>query len=302
MRKRIKGTLLTAAAAGATITTLGFLAFSGSALAGSGYFTPTGGTPIGTDAHCGAGSVTPASDTVGVSTDCAQAGYVASGRDFRFAEALVTVPDHPGSVTVDPSLYVGLDASTSTSFDFARVGIKPCTGGSPCGTSGWEGFVAVIQPTLPTTFDYLPIPSVDEGDGVLLSVYFNQVGNSDNFTITLPAGTVYNKTVAVSGPTYTRAEALADWAYPEVAAGAARPEVPSSKVRDTQFYQGRFTTLSGDAGTFNGPWSLNAAEATSNGDLPPSGTLIGQPSYLWNDGSSYGGKGDDAFGIWRFPF
>ena len=43
-------------------------------------------------------------------------------------------------------------------------------------------------------------------------------------------------------------------------------------------------------------------EATSNGTLPPTGTLIGQPSFLWNDGSGFHGMGDDAFGVWRFPF
>jgi hypothetical protein len=31
-------------------------------------------------------------------------------------------------------------------------------------------------------------------------------------------------------------------------------------------------------------------------------SLIGQPSYLWSDGHGYKGKGDDAFGVWRFPF
>jgi hypothetical protein len=78
--------------------------------------------------------------------------------------------------------------------------------------------------------------------------------------------------------------------------------VPASKIRDTQFLQGRFTTANGTQGTFSGPWTLNALEATSNGSSPPSGTLIAQPSYLWTDGNSFQGKFGDAFGVWRFPF
>jgi hypothetical protein len=77
--------------------------------------------------------------------------------------------------------------------------------------------------------------------------------------------------------------------------------VSATKVRDTQFFQGRFTTSTGARGTFKGPWTLTAVDATSDGSLPPGGTLIAQPSYLWNDGSGLGGFGDDAFGVWRFP-
>jgi hypothetical protein len=86
--------------------------------------------------------------------------------------------------------------------------------------------------------------------------------------------------------------------------GATQPQpaVPGAKVRDAQFLQGRFTTASGAQGTFNGPWTLNAYEATSNGSLPPAGSLIGQPSYLWTDGNSFQGRWGDAFGVWRFPF
>jgi hypothetical protein len=78
--------------------------------------------------------------------------------------------------------------------------------------------------------------------------------------------------------------------------------VPTAKIRDSQFFQGAFTTLGGAKGTFRGPWTLNAFDGTSNGSLPPSGTLIAEPSYPWNDGSSVGGLGNDAFGVWRFPF
>jgi hypothetical protein len=32
------------------------------------------------------------------------------------------------------------------------------------------------------------------------------------------------------------------------------------------------------------------------------GTLVVQPSYLWNDGTNFHGDFGDAFGVWRFPF
>ncbi len=79
--------------------------------------------------------------------------------------------------------------------------------------------------------------------------------------------------------------------------------MPAAKIRDTQFFQGRFTTMSGAQGTFNGPvdrsppWRRPAMAACR-----PPGTLIGQPSFLWNDGSGFHSMGDDAFGVWRFPF
>ena len=119
----------------------------------------------------------------------------------------------------------------------------------------------------------------------------------------MPDGTTYNNTLPVTGPVYTRAQALADGnTAVENGSTLPAPAVPSSKTRDSQFFQGRFTTVSGAAGTFAGPWTLNALEVTSNATLPPTGTLITQPSYLWNDQKGFNGLGQDAFGVWRFPF
>jgi len=170
-------------------------------------------------------------------------------------------------------------------------------------TSGWVAFAATADAGSSPTISTHAIPGVDQGDGVLVSVYLVPTGNAVHTVIVLPGGTTYNDTFAITGPVYTDATAVEDWTTNvENADTKPVPNVPASKVRDAQFFQGRFTTQSGSAGTFSGPWTLNAVEATSNGDLPNSGTLIGQPSYLWNDGSGYQGKGDDAFGLWRYPF
>ena len=139
-----------------------------------------------------------------------------------------------------------------------------------------------------------------EGDEVFAMVYLVPTVNSVHVVVTPPTGAVLNNTYPVSGPVYADAQALADWttdtSQPAPVNTGAEP-----KTRDTQFFQGRFTTSSGVRGTFTGPWTLTAVDATDNGSLPPSGTLIAQPSYLWNDGSGFRGMSDDAFGVWRFP-
>ena len=320
MRKRITRALFTAAAAGVTITTLGYAAASPAGAAAARhprYFTPNG-TLVGTNANCSLTTIALPSD------NCGKAGYEATGRNFRFAQALITVPDHLGSIVspADPTEYVALDNSATNTYQYTRVGIAPCPasavgifiapgpGGSiTCpsvvagNTSNWVVFVATADQGGPPTLTVHPIPNAAMGDGVLVNVYLAPTGNSVATTITLPNGTTYNNTFAITGPTYTDAQAVSDWTTAiENGAAAPEPAVPSAKIRDTQFFQGRFTTSSGAQGTFNGPWTLKAWEATSNGTLPPTGTLIAQPSYLWNDGNGFGGKGDDAFGNWRYPF
>jgi hypothetical protein len=309
MPRRITKAFFATAAAGATITTLG-LAASPAGAAAHNAFTPTG-TLVGTDANC---TVTPLP-----SDNCGMAGYQASGRDFRYAQALITVPNHAGSVTspADPALYVALDNSSTNTYEYARVGVAPCPIGTtadivpdqttattcPTSGSGWVAFAAVDQPTTAPSIDVTSLSTATEGDGVFVSVYLEPTGNGIHTVTTLPDGTTVNHAFTVSGPAYSKDLALADWTTAiENGAAAPEPAVPDAKHRDTQFLQGRFTTLNGTRGTFNGPWTVSALEATSNGTLPPSGTLIGQPSYLWNDGSGFNGQGDDAFGVWRFPF
>jgi hypothetical protein len=317
MRRRITRTLFTAAAAGVTITTLGFAAASPAGAASHHVkpFTPSG-TLVGTDANCSLTNITLPSD------NCGKAGYMATGRTFRFAQALITVPNHLGSIVspADPTLYVALDNSGTNTWQYTRVGIAPCPAAAvgifivpgtavTCptvvagNTANWVVFTATADAGGPPVVTIHPLADAFMGDGILVNVYLAPTGNSVATTITLPNGTTYNNTFPITGPTYTNAQATADWTTAiENGAAAPEPAVPAAKVRDAQFFQGRFTTSNGSQGTFNGPWTLNAWEATSNGTLPPTGTLIGQPSYLWNDGDGFAGKGDDAFGVWRFPF
>jgi hypothetical protein len=313
MRRRITKAFFAAAAAGATITTLGLTASPAGAAAAGKHFTPSA-PETATSAHGNglAGNLNNCGASTGViitgtwsSTDCGKAGYVATGRNFRFASAVVTVPNHNGLVASDPTMYVALDAS-GVNPDFARAGVRPCVptvGSATCpalaaGGSGWQAF-AMVNESGVVTVGTVAIAPATEGDGVFLSVYLVPTGNGVHILVTPPSGAVINNTYAVSGPVYTDAQAFADWT---TATTQPAPVPASPKFRDTQFFQGRFTTASGAQGTFKGPWTLTAVDATSNGSLPPAGTIIAQPSFLWNDGHGFAGMGDDAFGIWRYPF
>lgn len=162
MRGRVTRTLVAATAAGVTI--LGTAA-SGAAAVGGAPSAPSGGTPIPTNANCVL-NVPP----------CGMAGYQASGRDFRYAHAVITVPAYggrvvvpviehgpardgapnpgnidldgaPGNTDLDPTFYLALDDSTDTASDYARVGIRPCSTGLSCpagDTSGWAAFAQVV--------------------------------------------------------------------------------------------------------------------------------------------------------------
>jgi hypothetical protein len=295
-----------AAAAAGALTILSLTASAASAASGPGLAKAapglanplSGGTPLYTNANCprtpGEGPLQDASrrasTTPPVPPACT-AGYQASGRDFRYAQALITVPEHAGDIAVDPLVYVALDASVAGTSDYALAGIEPDLS-SP---SGWDTFVQVEEPTLATPLTVSqPVPDALEGDGIFFSVYLNAAGNSLHFVTTLPDGTTTKDTVAVSGPVYTAAQALADWS----ATTTPQPAVPAANTRVSQFYQGHFTTLSGAQGTFDGPWNLNPVELTSNGFAPPLGTLIAAPSYLWNDATTP--QGTDAFGVWLY--
>jgi hypothetical protein len=145
-----------------------------------------------------------------------------------------------------------------------------------------------------------PITAANEGDEVFVSVYSDPADQAVHTVVTLPDGSTFNNTFPDRGAVYRRAQAVADWT---TATTKPQPVAPSpDKVRDAQFLEGRFTTLNGQQGTFAGPWSLNAFEGTANAALPPDGTLVVQPSYLWNDGTNFRGLFGDAFGVWRFPF
>ena len=279
MRRRITKALVAAAAAGATITTMG-LAAAGAAgaaatvpAAGAAHRVTAGtvSSPIYTPActsATGFQSINPLRplDLGGC------AGYAASGRDFRYSQALITIPTSPAIDLSDsdaPSLSVALTSSDAV----ATAGLMSCNvfehvfGTNPCHTppvSGTPGWVAVglfaWNNGSALQVDPFPLTSVSAGTGLKFSIYYNQAGNSLRYTITVDptatSPTVHSFAFDAHGAVFTHAAAMADYsgcAIADCPNGPVPTAAPTQDVRITQFFQGAFTTANGQRGTFSGP-------------------------------------------------
>jgi hypothetical protein len=222
---------------------------------------------------------------------------------------------------------VGLERANN---EYAIIGVRPCQatsgggsvpyitscttpGAAPGNAGAWELFYNVASGggtpvDSDTTVDSVVVPN---GTNVFVSVYFNANQRSVNFIATINGVTVINFTQSVAGSAYTEAEAQASWVYPQPASVTGppvhthitpvMPTNPSGDTRLTQFLDGRFTTQSGQRGTFKGPWTLVPVSGTSNGAAPGTaggGTLIVEPAYLWTDSMTLNGMFGDAFGLW----
>jgi hypothetical protein len=348
MRRRINRTLLTATAASASVITLGFMATGAVGAATTttaGLASTSSVTPILSNAStCVRPANTALAATPATPLPCAVAGYQASGRLFRYAQASIVVPNHAaaftyvttGSPQVEPdgAAYVALDNSSDTANDYARVGIVACAaithtssvivGVWPCpGTAaggsdvaaGWYVFAAVSQPDGGATSAVTHLlDATQQGLGVFASVYLSPTGNSVHTVIKTPTtysspgvvhtqGHTYNDTFLVNGPTYTNADAVADWTGISGLSGfpVTAPFQPNAGVTAgypgtvayTQFKDGRFTTWGGTKGTFNGKWTVTPFEATIDGTSLTA--IVTSPGFLW---SSTTGYKSDAFGVW----
>jgi hypothetical protein len=302
MRGHATRTLLAAAAVG--VTTLACTA-AGAADAASAagvartshrISRPSGGAPIDTTANCfgfGGPLLRETGDAPATLPPCALSGYQASGRDFRFVQARITVPSRVADTAAAPMVYIALDASTPGRSDYARAGIEP-DGSS---RSGWDTFLEVQQPARAPVFIARAVPKPLGGHAIFFSIYLTAAGNSLHFVTILPKGRTFRHVVAVNGPVYTAARALADWSDTDA---SPVPVTPVASTRLAQFRQGRFTTLAGAQGTFEGPWTLNPVEVTSSGSASPHQARISAPSYLWTGENTLDGLPGDAFGVWLY--
>jgi hypothetical protein len=254
------------------------------------------------------------------------AGYVGSGRDFRYAQAIITVPQanvvpltDPTVSATAPTLYVGLTSGDA----MAAAGLMTCANflaeftptSGPCGGVGVvapadnspaDAWVAVgwVVANNGAAAEAIPLAGANPGDGVRFQVYYPGSG-AVHFTITTLAATPTSHSFQLPAAdamsaVFDHAVALVDYSASDL--GADRPGLDpgpaagAADLRITQFQAGGWTTTSGMRGTFRGPWTLNAATLTNNGLFPPAGTVNVEPAYLWNDG--LGGGLGDAFGIW----
>ena len=291
MRRRITRTLFAAAAAGVTVSTLGFaVAGSASAAVSSKAQPPTIGTTIGSTSS---------------------AGYEASGRDFRFITSTIRVPDTDFLTGLYPQEYIQLSNGSLTQptgggNSYTRAGIEPCvvarSFGDVCTTGTWVAFVEAFNNSLNGPFfsHFLNLAGVNQGDGVNFSIYFDQAGNELHYVITPPStsGTPQFYKTRAFGPIYDHAAALDDFTDSTGTPIALPPFVQPFRIN--QFLQGAITTENGDRGSFAGPWTSSPVVATSNGLVYPLGTTRVSPTALWSDGLSANGavRSNDAFGVW----
>jgi hypothetical protein len=253
------------------------------------------------------------------------AGYQDYGRNFRYIQSLITVPDdtfvHRYDGALYPQEYIQLsngDAlqglGTDPGDEYARAGIESCqvaaaaAGHAVCGPSqSWVAFVEVFNNSLngPFTTHYVNLPGVAGGDGVFFSVYFNQGGNELQIVVhpptpaggaPVPGGTF--KTNA-RGAIFDHAAALVDFTDSLGHAPIALPPLVSP-FQLNSFLEGAVTTGNGQRGSFTGPWTTSQVIATSNGNPPPLGTKRAYPDGLYGDGVKSNGavRPQDAFDIW----
>jgi hypothetical protein len=332
MRQRPVRTVLATAAAGAAVTITG-LAVAGpvdaTAAGRTTAFAPS--APQIATAPCSAATSQAAPVPFG-GGGCA--GYVGSGRDFRYAQAIITVPQAtvvpltgPAVSAAAPTLYVGLTGDDA----MAAAGLMNCANfviefpsmTGPCQAptvvgrrimtsadnsplDAWVAVGWVVTSSGTRDAEAVALPDVNPGDGIKFQVYY-PAGGAAHFTITTPGPTptahsFQLPSAGTLGAVFDYAVALADYSVSDLGGTPARPGLDpgpapgAADLRITQFRQGAWTTTSGDRGTFAGPWTLNAATLTSDGFLPPAGTVHVEPSHLWNDGMGSGAG--DAFGVW----
>lgn len=250
------------------------------------------------------------------------AGYVATGRTFRSARAVIKVPADPPATpdSTAPFLYVGLSGSDS----LAVAGIASCSWAqknvsASCRPGTWVavGMAGTIAGSASGSggggqLSGQAVTGIRPGDGVGLSATYNQRQNTTRFRITTPGGVPQAFSVPLRGAVFTHADALVDWstcssadtqqdnsASSPCALTRKGPPLPPRVSHDTlvtRFLQGGFTTTSGQHGTFAGQWALSPVKATSNAIAPSGGTVLMEPAYLWDDG--LGNGWGDAFGVW----
>ena len=237
-----------------------------------------------------------------------QAGYEASGRDFRYISSTLTVPDTDFLTGIYPQEYIQLsNGSLGGGDQYVRAGIESCVvaqsfGYPSCPTGDWTSYVEAFNNSLngPYFEHYSLLSGVDQGDGVNFSIYYDEAATS--CTSSSPRrpprvrrSTTRPRRTGRSSATPTR------WMTSPTAPGL-RSRCRSSCTRSgsTSSCRARITTENGLRGSFVGPWTTSMVEATSNGLTYPSGTVRISPSTLWSDGLTANGavRPDDAFGVW----
>ena len=241
---------------GHIVRTLVALAAGGTALLTAGLTATTAAAQTG-------GARAAAYPTVVTSS---RAGYMDSGRWFRFVGTTVKVP---ASATYGHYAKVALRGQNVAG---VTLGIKP---GGGAGSVGWAVGVAPFG----MGGSALNIaPAV--GDTVRLSLYYDKTGGG---VIATAADLTSGQSAAA---TISEGKSAI---FNKVEIGAVlghQATSPTADARLWQFTDTAVTTTTGVHGTVTGPWATSMVIDTINGQA--GGQVVMSPSFLFNDHANFG--------------
>lgn len=199
------------------------------------------------------------------------AGYMASGRLFRYASTTLTVPPRILPKDNDGFVAIGIEASCPGECHAPDAWIYVQPGGGP-GSIGYQGFGV-------STGMFKVSPHV--GDRLTVSVYYDRQGHLRLTAADLTQHTTQTIRGTLPGgmrPAYDHAELEA------AVTGDVAP--PAADTRLWQFTGTRLTTYTGVHGTVEGPWQLTKLVKTTDGTA--TGAVVTSPSAPVNGGQDFG--------------
>jgi hypothetical protein len=240
MRNYITRALYAAAAAGIALSTLGVAGAAAPATAATRSLSP----PV---------------------YDLVLAGYISSGRWFRFVATTVTVPPVTLPVGYGDSLLVELKNARLNGAPGATIMVDP--GGGP-GSVRWASG-RTLQP-------FAMSPKI--GDKLSVNIYYDRHSHIYFTATDLTQGVTRTAQASTGSVVYNQALLVGNL-------GADSPAPPANTrlwaVADT-----RLTTYTGTHGTVTGPWQTSPMILTSTATA--AGRVVASPSGLWNGGANFG--------------
>jgi len=240
MRNYITRALYAAVAAGMALTTLGLAGATAPATAATRSLSP----PV---------------------YDLNRAGYISSGRWFRFVSTTLTIPAATLSVSDGGNMLVVLQNPQLRGAPPAIIFVRP---GGGSGSVSWS--------TGQTLQPFAMSPKV--GDEVSVSIYNDQHGHLSFTATDLTNGVTSTGRAKIGNIIYNQALLIANL--------DARAPAPPADSRLWKVDGTHLTTSTGTHGTLTGPWQTSQMIQTNTGTA--TGAVVTSPSGLWNGGANFG--------------
>jgi hypothetical protein len=240
MRNYITRALYAAVAAGMALTTLGLAGAAAPATAATRSLSP----PV---------------------YDLNRAGYISSGRWFRFVSTTLTIPPATLPASVGGSMIVMLQNPDLRGAPPAVIFVRP---GGGSGSVSWS--------TGQTLQPFAMSPNV--GDKLSVSIYYDQHGHLSFTATDLTKGVTSTGQAKIGNIIYNQALLTANL--------DARTPAPPGDTRLWKVDGTHLTTSTGTHGTLTGPWQTSQMIQTNTGTA--TGAVVTSPSGLWNGGANFG--------------